>query len=86
MQIIREQHRLSREGLKDLLVCVIDEQGYSHVVSWNDFAFTGKARGTRVQGEIFDDEIHLEIAGLLEKFAARRIQSAWKKLVMRGDV
>ena len=86
MQTLRERHRLSREALKDLLVRLIEEHGFSHLVIWSDFAFKGKSRGTTVQGEIFENELHVEIAGWLEKLAAQKIRATWKTLVRKDIV
>ncbi len=86
MQLLRERHRLSREALKDLMVRLSEEHGLGHIIAWDDFAFKGKSKGTTVQGEIFEGELHLEIAGWLEKFAVKKFRTVWKGLVVQGMV
>jgi hypothetical protein len=86
MQMLRERHHLSREALKDVLIRLIDEYGFGNVVDWNNFAFEGKSKKTTVRGEIFENELHIEVEGWFEKLAAQKLRSVWKSLILRGIV
>lgn len=83
MQILRERHRLSREDLKNLLVQLSEEHDLAHVITWNDFAFMGKAKGTVVQGEVFENELYIEVVGWLEKLAVQKFRAVWKMLAQK---
>ncbi len=86
MEIIRERHSKTREELKQIFIDLIRENGLESAVRWNGFAFEGKAKGITVRGEIFEDELHVEITGWLEKMAAQQLRQGWKELVTHGLV
>lgn len=86
MQIIRERHNRTREELKELFITLIRENGFESAVRWNGFAFEGKVKRTTIRGEIFEDELHVEISGWLEKMAAQQLRQGWQELVTSGLV
>jgi len=86
MELIRERHSKTREELKQIFIELICENGFESAVLWNGFAFEGKVRGTTIKGEIFEDELHVEISGWFEKMAAQQLRQGWRDLVTRGLV
>ncbi len=86
MTLIRERHQRTKEEIKDLFIALLNQNGLDSSIHWDDYAFLGKQYGTKVQGEIFDDEIHIEIQGWFEKQAAHELRKSWKELVMKGLV
>ena len=86
MKIIRKRHTRSREEIKDLFITLANDNGLGSSVQWEDFAFTAKGYGTSVQGEIFDDELHVEIKGVFENRVEKQLRDGWKKLVLKGLV
>jgi hypothetical protein len=86
MEIIRERHNKTKEELKQLLIELIHKNGFGSAIRWNGFAFEGKMRGTIFRGEIFDDELHVEIRGWFEKMAAQQLRQGWRDLVTLGLV
>ncbi|PIE36213.1 hypothetical protein CSA56_00935 [candidate division KSB3 bacterium] len=86
MQMIRKRHKKTKEAIKELLISLVQQNGLGSSVQWNDFQFSAKGYGTTVQGEIFENELHVDISGLFEKRAAQKLQEGWKKLVIKGLV
>lgn len=86
MKIIRERHTRSREEIKDLFIALAADNGLGSSVQWEDFSFQAKGYGTSVRGEIFDDELHIEIKGVFAKQVESRLRADWKELVMKGQV
>ncbi len=79
-------HRKTREALKQILVSLLEQNGMASSVNWNDFEFEGRAYGTTMTGEIFENEVYIEVSGWLEKKAAREFREYWKDLVIDGIV
>lgn len=86
MEVIRKRHKRTKEELKELFIHVLDDSGMGTSVQWNDFAFHAKSYGTTVKGEIFDDEVHVEITGWFAKGASQELRKSWKELVIQGLV
>ena len=81
MRLIRKRHKRSKEQLKQLLINMLERYGLNSSVNWNDFEFNAKSYGTTVKGEIFDNELHIEIRGIFEKVAEEKLRQGWKELV-----
>ena len=86
MELIRERHRKTREELKQLFIGLIQKNGFESSVSWNEFEFEGKTRGTTLKGEIFEGELHVEVSGWFEKIAAQKLRNGWKELALKSLV
>lgn len=86
MKTIRKRHTRSREEIKDVFIELAADNGLASSVQWENFAFQGKAYGTSIQGEIFDDELHVEVKGIFEKRVEEQLREGWKKLVLKGLV
>jgi hypothetical protein len=86
MEIIRERHTRTKEELKQLLIGLIHENGLEPVIRWSGFAFEGKAKGTIIKGEIFDNEMYVEIIGWFEKLVVQQLRQSWQELVTLGRV
>jgi len=82
MEIIRERHKKTREELKELLVELVQNNNFGSSLNWNGFEFEGKAYKTAIRGEIFDDELYIELSGWFEKKAAQKLRELWKELVV----
>ena len=86
MKIIRERHTRSPEEIKDLFITLAANNGLASSVRWENFSFQAKGYGTSIQGEIFDDELHVEIKGVFEKHVEKQLRDGWKELVLKGMV
>ncbi|MBD3305354.1 hypothetical protein GF339_03230 [candidate division KSB3 bacterium] len=82
MEVIRKRHRKSKEALKQLFIDLLQDNGFASSIEWDGFRFTGKAYGTQIIGEIFDQELHLEVSGIFEKQAVQQIRASWRELVI----
>ncbi len=84
MEVIRERHKKTQQQLKQVLVESIQERGIEGVINWEGFEFQGKAYRTMVRGQIFDQELYIEISGWFEKKAVRKFRKYWKDLLTKG--
>lgn len=86
MKFMRKQHSRTKEELKAVLTAAAQQHGFHTALQWDGFAFYAHKLGTTVRGFIFDNELHVEIFGLLEHKAEQRVHAEWKDLVNRGLV
>ncbi len=86
MKIIRERHARSREDIKDLFIKLAADNGVEASVQWENFSFNARGYGTSICGEIFDDELHVEVKGVFEKRVEKQLRDGWKELVLKGLV
>jgi hypothetical protein len=86
MEIIQEQHTKTPEVIKQVLMQLIEQNGFHAAVKWNGFELEGTSHGITLKGKIFDHELRLEITGWFEKFAAQQIRQSWQELVVQGMV
>ena len=86
MEIIQERHDKTKAGLKQLLIELINQNGFDSAIRWSEFAFEGKMKGTTIKGEILDHELHVEIDGWFEKRVVQQLRQSWQDLVTRGLV
>ncbi|PID56796.1 hypothetical protein CSB45_10170 [candidate division KSB3 bacterium] len=86
MKIIRKQHGRRKEEMKELFMTLASKNGLQHSIQWNNFAFSAAAYGTGLQGEIFDDELYIEIKGIFERRVEKHLQDAWNALAGKGLV
>jgi hypothetical protein len=86
MEIIQERHTKTSEAIKQVLMKLIEQNGFNSAVKWNGFEFEGTSHGITLKGKIFDNEVRLEITGWFEKFAAQQIRQSWQELVAQEMV